>query len=148
VRMQIRALLLAGACCAAVPAMHAQKQSCNPPPADSKLKLTPEQQKASDQGYRLACESANAAKAKAAQRKAAESESHYQLDSPIVDIAVRPLPSPVTLRDYMNWLDRESAYCPDLTSQARTGVNDFTTEQAKLVFLKVIRSNAARLGCE
>ena len=62
-RTRACALMLAFSGCVAVPAMRAQKYDCTPPRDQSKF--TPEQ-KATARGYQLACESANAAKAKAA----------------------------------------------------------------------------------
>lgn len=69
VKIQIHALMFACALGAATPTIHAQKQDCTPPQADSKM--PPEQQEAAADGYRIACESVKAYKKRAAEQKSA-----------------------------------------------------------------------------
>jgi hypothetical protein len=138
-RIPIRALILACACCVAAPAMHAQKQACTPPPPDSKL--TPAQQKAAAAGYKIACDSVNAYN-----KRVAQSKSDYQLDEYIPDLYFPRMRANATLKNYVQWLRDQSGSCPNLVEQARAGLSAYPTDEGKLAFLQAIQTLVTNKG--
>jgi len=127
---------------AAAPAIHGQKPDCTPPKADSKM--TPEQQKAAADGYRMACESVKAFK-----KRASEPKPAYSVDEYVPDLYFPRMPGNATLKDYLHWLYVEQDSCPHLVTQARAGLPGFTTDAGKIAFLKTIQTMVTnQRGCE
>lgn len=141
-KIQIHALMFACALGAATPTIHAQKQDCTPPQADSKM--PPDQQEAAADGYRIACESVKAYK-----KRAAEQKSAAEVDEYIPDHYFPKVPQNATLEDYQHWLYIEEDSCPNLVKQARASLPGFTTDAGKIAFLKTIQSLVtAKRACE
>jgi len=103
-------------------------QTCTPPPPDSHL--TPAQQQLAAEGFRLACESANAYKPKK------DSDSAGELDEYIPDTpAFIALPTaPNTSGPYEHWI---RARCSDLDRRMRPTLLKLGPDD-QLIYLKSI----------
>lgn len=98
-------------------------------------KLTPAQQKVAADGYRLACEAANALE----ERREQESHAAAQPDEAIPDtlFPVFDVDASAPLSDYKEWLGK---YCPDLNKKVRQNLRGLS-ESDQLIYIESVYSS-------